>query len=208
MTVGYGNSDRNTGQRTPPGRSLRALEYVLRVARESDPALECVGLNLADYRIPFADGRPPDTFGDDTGTAVAQIQNAAAVVLFSPVYRGSFSGSLKNLLDHLPVDALRGKPCGIVAIGATHHHYLGVDWHLRDVLAWFGALLAPTSVYLASTDFAEGAPTDAARHELAELTRSVLGCAQSRRAPRWVLRLSPAGADRGDSRARDPDFMT
>ncbi len=174
------------GSVTPPGRSLRALEYVLRVARESDPALECVGLNLADYRISFADGRPPDTFGDDTGTAVAQIQNAAAVVLFSPVYRGSFSGSLKNLLDHLPVDALRGKPCGIVAIGATHHHYLGVDWHLRDVLAWFGALLAPTSVYLASTDFAEGAPTDAARHELAELTRSVL----------W-LRAATAGAPLG-----------
>jgi FMN reductase len=174
MTVGMATLVAILGSVTPPGRSLRALEHVLRVAREIDPTLECFGLNLADYRISFADGRPPDAFDDDTGTVVKRIQDAEAVILMSPVYRGSFSGSLKNLLDHLPVDALRGKPCGIVAIGATHHHYLGVDWHLRDVLAWFGALLAPTSVYLASTDFAEGVPTEAARIELAELTRAVL----------------------------------
>jgi FMN reductase len=103
-----------------------------------------------------------------------QIQTAAYLLIFSPVYRGSFSGSLKNLLDHLPVEALRGKPCGIVAIGATQHHFLGVDWHLRDVLSWFGALVAPTSVYLSSADFDEGIPNTAARRDLAELTRTVL----------------------------------
>ena len=65
---------------------------------------------------------------------------ADAVILASPVYRGSFTGALKNLLDHLPIEALTGKPVGIVAMGATNHHYLGVDWHLRDVLAWFGAI--------------------------------------------------------------------
>ena len=40
-------------------------------------------------------------------------------------------------------------------MGATQHHFLGVDWHLRDVLAWFGALVVPTSVYLVSADFVE-----------------------------------------------------
>jgi FMN reductase len=162
------------GSVTPPGRSLRALEHVLRIARQDDPTLDCIPLNLADYRLSFADGRPPEAFNDDTGEVIERVQKAAAIILLSPVYRGSFSGSLKNLLDHLPVEALRGKPCGVVAIGATTHHYLGVDWHLRDVLAWFGALLAPTSVYLTSADFVEGAPTEGARHQLAELTHSVL----------------------------------
>ena len=27
--------------------------------------------------------------------------------------------------NRLPVEALMGKPCGIVAMGATAHHYLG-----------------------------------------------------------------------------------
>ncbi|HLW70457.1 MAG TPA: NADPH-dependent FMN reductase [Candidatus Binataceae bacterium] len=182
------------GSVTPPGRSLRALEYTLEAARAADPALACVGLNLADYKLAFADGRPPEAFRDDTATVVARITLAEALLLFSPVYRGSFSGSLKNLLDHLPVEALRGKPCGIVAIGATPHHYLGVDWHLRDVLTWFGALIAPTSVYLSSSDFVEGAPNEAARRELRELVNTLLTLRVARAA--GVLGPAPLAARR------------
>ena len=78
------------------------------------------------------------------------------VVLASPVYRASFPGVLKNLLDQLPVEALRNKPVGIVAMGGSPHHYLAVDGHLRLVLAWFGALVAPSSVYLTGKDFTDG----------------------------------------------------
>jgi FMN reductase len=78
------------------------------------------------------------------------------VVFAAPVYRASFPGVLKNLLDLLPVEALRDKPVGIVAMGGSPHHYLGVDSHLRMVLAWFGALALPNSVYLTNRDFAEG----------------------------------------------------
>ena len=162
------------GSVTPPGRSLRALETTLAAAREFQPGLECIPLNLADYRISFADGRPPDQYGDDTARVVTQIDRANAVLLFSPVYRGSFSGVLKNLLDHLPVDALRGKPCGIVGVGATPHHYLGVDWHLRDVLAWFGAIVAPVSVYLSSADFPGGMVSEDARQQLADLAIAIM----------------------------------
>jgi NAD(P)H-dependent FMN reductase len=82
------------------------------------------------------------------------------VLLASPVYRASFTGALKNLLDLTPVEALRAKPVGIVAMGATSHHYLGVDWQLRAVLAWFGALVVPTSVYLESSHFQDGKLAD------------------------------------------------
>ena len=57
------------------------------------------------------------------------------IILASPAYRGSFTAALKNLLDHLPIEPLAAKPVGIVAMGATSHHYLGMEWHLRDVLA-------------------------------------------------------------------------
>lgn len=151
-----------------------ALRIALEAARDFQAGTQCVELNLADYRISFADGRPPESFNDDTATIVAQVQSADAVLLFSPVYRGSFSGVLKNLLDQLPIDALRGKPCGIAAIGATQHHYLGVDWHLRDVLTWFGAIVAPVSVYLCGADFPEGRISDDARHQLTDLAIAVM----------------------------------
>ena len=69
-------------------------------------------------------------------------------------------------------------------MGATLHHYLGVDWHLRAVLAWFGALVLPTSVYLESAHFKDGKLADAhARASLAELVHSVVTLAGSVREP-------------------------
>jgi len=117
------------------------------------------------------------------------------VLLASPVYRGTFTGALKNLLDLAPVDALRSKPVGIVAMGATPHHYLGVDWHLRDVLAWFGALVAPTSVYLESAHFKDGALADpGARAALTQLVATLLTMAAY---PRDALDPPPLASGRG-----------
>ena len=177
------------GSVTPPGRMLTALKGALEERGEL--------INLADCRIAFADGRPPEQYGDDTASIVARVGAADAVILASPVYRGSFTGALKNLLDHLPVEALAGKPVGIVAMGASAHHYLGVDWHLRDVLAWFGAIVVPTSVYLASSDFSEGVPSDAARCDLDSLVKAVLKLTQIAPATGEYLGPRPLAARRG-----------
>src|SRR5688572_12440125 len=147
------------GSVTRPGRLNAAVETAVEFAA-AQPGASATLLNLADYRISFADGRPLDRYPDDTARVVGALAEADAVLLASPVYRASFTGALKNLLDLTPVDALRGKPVGIVAMGATLHHYLGVDWQLRAVLAWFGALVAPTSVYLESGHFEDGQLTD------------------------------------------------
>jgi len=170
------------GSVTPPGRLNQAMGLAIETAA-ARPDCSASLVNLADYRISFADGRPLDRLEDDSAHLVGQIVAADAVLLASPVYRGSFTGALKNLLDLAPVEALRGKPVGIVAMGATLHHYLGVDWHLRAVLAWFGALALPTSVYLESAHFKDGKLADAdARTSLSDLVHSVLALAGSVRA--------------------------
>ncbi|MFN8556532.1 MAG: NADPH-dependent FMN reductase [Dehalococcoidia bacterium] len=161
------------GSVTPPGRLSRAIDAALLAAAET-AGLSTRLLDLATVRLGFADGRPPASLDDDSAAVVAAVSEADVVLFASPVYRGSFTGALKNLLDLLPVEALAGKPCGIVAMGATAHHYLGVDRHLRDVLAWFGALVAPTSVYLTSADFTDGAPSAGALAEMAALARTTL----------------------------------
>jgi len=160
-----------------------------------DGNLTATLLNLGDHRVSFADGRPPDRFADDTARVVSALAGADALLIASPVYRGSFTGALKNLLDLTPVDALRSKPIGIVAMGATPHHYLGVDWHLRAVLAWFGALVAPTSVYLESTHFQDGTLADpGARAALAQLVTTLVKMAAY---PREALGPPPLASGRG-----------
>lgn len=162
------------GSVTPPGRLLNATRWILDSARSSRQDMEIELINLADKKVAFADGRPPEKYNDDTAVIVASVRAADGVIIASPVYRGSFTGALKNLLDHLPLESLAGKPVGIVAMGATQHHFLGVDWHLRDVLAWFGALVVPTSVYLASADFVDGQPVESAKQDLRDLADAII----------------------------------
>jgi FMN reductase len=135
------------GSATPPGRLHRALSEALDRASEPPP------IDLSTQRIAWADGRPPAELDDDTESVVECLGRADAVLLATPVYRGSLTGVLKNLLDHLPVDVLRGKPVAVAAMGATDQHYLGADRHLRDLMAFFGAHTLPTAAYLTSADF-------------------------------------------------------
>jgi FMN reductase len=182
------------GSVTAPGRLHVAMAAAVEMAGARGD-VSATMLNLGDHRISFADGRPLDRFTDDTAAVVARIAAADAVLLASPVYRASVTGALKTLLDLTPVDALRGKPVGIVAMGASAHHYLGVDWHLRAVLAWFGALVAPTSVYLDSSHFRDGVLTDApSRTALADLVAALVAM---RALARDALGPPPLAAGRG-----------
>lgn len=159
------------GAATPPGRLAAAIAAAAEMAlgHGGDVAVDI--LNLADTPIEICDGRPLDAYGAPTRQAVAQIARATAVLIAAPVYRASIPGVLKNLLDITPVEALQNKPVGIVAMGGSPHHYLAIDSQLRPVLAWFGALVAPTGVYLTGGDFRDGRLTsETARSDLAALT--------------------------------------
>jgi FMN reductase len=177
------------GSATPPGRLRRAAAGAVQRAGD-DVRAEL--LDLAEVRIAPADGRPPQALDDDTERVVTAIDRAGAVLLATPVYRGSLTGTLKNLLDHVPVAALQDKPVGMVAMGATQHHFLGAERHLRDILAFFGALVAPVAVYLTSADFVDGEPQARAREALDALVGVVV--ALDRTVPRVTARLAPLAA--------------
>jgi FMN reductase len=163
------------GAATPPGRLAAAIAMAAEAARAHDGDIVPDILNLAETPIEICDGRPLDAYGEATRHAVARIASAAAVLIGAPVYRASFPGVLKNLLDIVPVEALQGTPVGIVAMGGSPHHYLAVDTQLRQVLAWFGALLAPTSVYLTGGDFRDGQlASEAARKDMAALIDTLI----------------------------------
>ena len=182
------------GAVTPPGRLDAAVRFAAETA-DARPGVTAAVLSLGQLHVSFADGRPPERFTDDTARVVGALAAADAVLLASPVYRASFTGALKNLLDLTPLDALRAKPVGIVAMGATSHHYLGVDWQLRAVLAWFGALVVPTSVYLEPRHFRDGALEDAASREaLADLVGALIAMAAT---PRDRAGPPPLAAGRG-----------
>jgi FMN reductase len=64
-----------------------------------------------------------------------QVARADGVIVATPVYKASFSGALKTLLDLLPERALNHKPVLPIATGGSSAHMLAVDYALKPVLA-------------------------------------------------------------------------
>lgn len=177
------------GSVTPPGRLQGAVEGLLERATARDEIVTAL-LNLADLKVAAADGRPADRLGDDTLAIIERVSAADAVILATPVYRGSLTGVLKNLLDQLPVASLQSKPVAIISMGAAPQHYLGAERHLRDVLAYFGAVLAPVAGYLVSSDFEDGVLRAAPATQLDELVDGLV--AMTRALAGNERRLGPA----------------
>jgi FMN reductase len=122
-----------------------------------------------------------------------------AFVIGSPIYRASYTSTLKAFFDALPRgmwgevgEPLRAKPVAIVATGASFHHFLALD-DLRNVLSsFFAAFVLPPGLYVPREGF--GAD-DQLTPEYAQLA-STMGSALAEQAnvlarSRHLARLRP-----------------
>jgi FMN reductase len=88
---------------------------------------------------------------------VEAIEEADALVVGSPVYKGAYTGLFKHLFDFVDPGALLNKPVAIAATGGGHRHALVVEHAFRPLFGFFGALALPTAVYASDPDFRDGA---------------------------------------------------
>jgi FMN reductase len=83
------------------------------------------------------------------------IETADALVVGTPVYKGSYTGALKHLFDLIPPDALAGKPVLLAATGGSPLHGLVTEHELRPLFGFFGALTMPTTIFALESDFTD-----------------------------------------------------
>ena len=88
--------------------------------------------------------------------AVDHIIEARALVIGTPVYKGSYPGLFKHLFDLLDPSAIAGKPVLLVATGGGDKHALVIEHHLRPLFGFFEAQTLATGVYASERDFAGG----------------------------------------------------
>jgi FMN reductase len=81
------------------------------------------------------------------------IYRASAVILLTPVVKGTDGGLLKSFLDLLPPFALAGKPVLLVSTGGFPGHSTAILENLRPVLENLGANPSPLDVQIASQDW-------------------------------------------------------
>jgi FMN reductase len=87
---------------------------------------------------------------------VEAIETADLLVIGTPVYKGSFAGMLKHLIDLLDPHALRAVPVVLVATGGGDRHALIVEHQLRPLLGFFMAHAMPVAIYASDRDFDGG----------------------------------------------------
>jgi FMN reductase len=86
-------------------------------------------------------------------SAIQAIESADALVVATPVYKGSYSGALKHLFDLVRPNALTGKPVLVAATGGSPLHGLVTEHQLRPLFGFFNALTLPTAIFALESDF-------------------------------------------------------
>lgn len=141
-------------------RTLSAVNQVMIFAKEHDDSLQTQTLNIRDLEIEFCDGRDPALYEGDTKNLIEKIIEADALIVGTPVYRGSYTGILKNVFDIIPNNALVGKPVGIVVTGSTQHHYLAIEHEIKPLLGFFHAHPLPGAVYVSREHYSDNVLVD------------------------------------------------
>ncbi len=114
-------------------------------------------VELAALDLPFADPayhRDPIQNPDvNVQRLVQQATEADAIVFLAPIYHNSYTGRLKNALDHLAIKQFTGKAVGLASHGGNRTTQ-AVD-HLRIVARGLNAIAIPTQVCTQDSDYTE-----------------------------------------------------
>lgn len=138
-------------------RTLQVLAIASHGAALAGAATEL--LNLKELTLPLYDDRKEiDTYPEPVFTLLKKVREADGLILASPVYHGTLSGSMKNALDFLELLAhdrppwLEDKVVGLVSVAGGGPGVNAINAMLyacRALHAW----VLPTAVAVPGTTF-------------------------------------------------------
>jgi len=104
------------------------IERALRAAERAGASATL--LDLREYDLPVYDADEDDA--GDGPTVRRIVREADAVILGTPMYHGSYSSALKNLLDYCGFDEFEDKTVGLLAVSGGSFPVTALE-HLRAV---------------------------------------------------------------------------
>lgn len=129
------------------------VEKVLDEVKKNHPEIEVELLDLRDYDVQFCDGRNPSTYNEDTKKVIDIVSSADFYIIGTPIFNGSITGPLKNLIDLINPKDFRNKVMGFIATGGTYQHYLVIENQLKPIAGFLRAFVAPGYVYANNDHF-------------------------------------------------------
>jgi FMN reductase len=177
------------GSPTPAGRTDTAVRLVVDEACQRDGVEGNVVL-LDGKVLDTPDSRRAEDRVGATRELLDAFERADMVVLGTPVYRATFSSSMKQCLDLVPrggydgdTAPLRAKPVVVVATGSLPQHFLATDALVAILVNFFAAWVVPPAVYAHGGDFdKEGRVTgESALRSATNAAAALLSLAEARR---------------------------
>jgi MsuE subfamily FMN reductase len=145
-----------SGGPTQSSKTLLAVNAAVDYAYKLDSSIDIEVLNISYFDVQFCDARDPDNYEGDARILIDKISDADAYVIGTAMYRGTYTGILKNLFDLIPNESMIGKPVGLIATGGSDHHYLALEHELKPLLGFFLAMVLPGVVYANNSHYSQG----------------------------------------------------
>lgn len=145
------------GSSSRPSRTRNLVEAVIAAAARRTGA-DSVTYHLTEIHPSLGATLDPRQSPPDLAALIETITKADALVVGSPVYKGTYTGLFKHLFDLIEPRALKDKPIVLTATGGSERHALVLDHGLRPLFAFFSADIIATGVYATESDFADHQP--------------------------------------------------
>lgn len=148
-----------SGGLTVPSRTLALVDAILKGFDTLSPEFPAAGdiqktlIDFSQLASQFGAALSRDALSSECLSLLKLVESADVLVVAAPVYNAAYPGLFKHFFDLIARKGLEHKTVIIAANGASAHHALVVESHLRPLFSSLGAFVVPTGIYSEASDF-------------------------------------------------------
>jgi NAD(P)H-dependent FMN reductase len=134
----------------PESATAFVIKYALNAAKESGAEIDFY--DIAAHDLPFCDGRDDEsTYPHSVQEFRSLIKSSQGIIIGTPEYHNSFTGSLKNAIDLCGFAEFEHKMVGIIGVAGGGMGAPNAISHLRAVMRGVGAWVVPHQVSISNS---------------------------------------------------------
>ena len=180
------------GLGSPSSTRVLSDDIVNRLREQLDDRGETLEVTVAELRElahPIVDAMLTGFPTGELARIIDEVTAADALVVVSPTFSASMSGLFKSFFDILEMDTLKGKHVLMAATGGSERHSLMLEFAMRPLFSYLGALPVRTAIFAATSDFGGpgvGSLDRRVRAGAAELADAIVGAEKKEKVDDFV----------------------
>lgn len=146
-----------SGSLKPNSSTAFAVNLALQAAKEKGAEIDFFEICTAG--LPFCDGRDDeDSYPEEAQDLRRRVREAHGVIIGTPEYHNSLTGSLKNALDLCGYAEFEHKMVGLIGVAGGSMGAINSINHLRTIMRGVGAWSVPHQVSISNSGKMFSAP--------------------------------------------------